>query len=163
MGENEKFITAQSGRLLAVGNVPNEVTTCIGPVGDDALDDVCPALRRKNPSLTCISVQRFFDLATSEETRRLTRPLFALTTHAGQLGSTDPSGYGPKGSTGLDRLKLHRVADQDDFRARILRYLKDTRHLLRRDHSGLIDDEDVPTIEQISPIRPGKLPGGECP
>ncbi|MNL35600.1 hypothetical protein D3C87_1576430 [compost metagenome] len=158
MGENEQFVTTQAGRLFFIGMLLNEVAASARPVCNDALNSFSPALRLNDTPPLRIGIQPLLDLAAGEKTGGLSRPLFTLAPHTGKFGRTDPFGNRPKGCAGLDRLKLHCIADQNHLGSSLLGALEHTRHLLRRDHAGFIDDKDVPPVEEIASVLPGKFP-----
>lgn len=158
MGENEQFVTTHANRLFFIGILLDEITASARPVSNDALHSFSPALRLDNMPPLRISIQPLLNLAAGEKTGGLSRPLFTLAPHTCKFGRTDPFGNRPKGCAGLDRLKLHCIADQNHLGSSLLGALEHTRHLLRRDHAGFIDDKDVPPVEEIASFLPSHFP-----
>ncbi len=161
VGENQQLVAAKAARMFAVGGFLKQVTAGIGPIGNDAADDIVPRLRLDQPAMRGIGIETLFDLAAGKEARGIARPRITLAAHAGKFGKADPFGDRPERRTRLDRLQLHRVADQHGFRAGIFHRLQDTRHLLRRHHAGLVDHQHIATLEQIASAFPGQFPGSQ--
>src|SRR4051794_21183821 len=68
----------------------------------------------------------------------------------------------PKGCPGLDRLKLHRIADQNGFCTRRVDLIDHPRELAGGDHAGLIDHKYIAGLETVAALRPSVLPRGQC-
>jgi len=69
----------------------------------------------------------------------------------------------PEGSSGFDGLELLRVANQDNFRARIGGMGEDALHLARADHACLIDHQHVARGEQFAALTPLMFKAGDGP
>ncbi|MCY1225756.1 hypothetical protein D9M68_686810 [compost metagenome] len=154
VGENKQFVAALTSRVFARGRFLKQVTAGIGPIGNDAVDDLGPGFGLDDAALLGISIEALFDLAAGEETRRIARPRFALAAHPGKFRKADPFGDCPERRARLDRLKLHRVTNEHDLRPYLLDRLEDARHLLRGDHAGLVDHQHIATAELLTPSGP---------
>ena len=91
--------------------------------------------------------------------RRLALPILPLPANALQLGEADPLRDGPERRPGLDRLQLLGIANENDFRAGPLGLADEARQLLRGNHSGLVDHQNVARTQFPAPGLPAVIPG----
>jgi hypothetical protein len=78
-------------------------------------------------------------------------PLLALTIDRLEFGIADPIGDRPEGGSGFNRLKLLRIADQNQFCPSLRHHFDEQRHLLGRDHASLIEHEVVLSSSWLRP------------
>ena len=91
--------------------------------------------------------------------RRLALPILPLPANALQLGEADPLRDGPERRPGLDRLQLLGIANENDFRAGPLGLADEARQLLRGNHSGLVDHQNIARTQFPAPGLPAIIPG----
>lgn len=75
-----------------------------------------------------------------------------------EFGIADPVDDRAKCGTGLDRLKLFGIADENKFRAGLHDDFDEVRHLPRRDHAGLVEDKHCSVVETVDTLCPTPLP-----
>jgi len=86
-----------------------------------------------------------------------------LPANALQLGEADPLRDDPKRRPGLDRLQLLRISNENDLCAGPLGLADEPRQLLRGNHSGLVDYQNVARTQFASPGLPAVIPGRQRP
>ena len=155
-----EYQTAALGRLLAVGR----------PTGQQRRARGLAVRRLHHGPLTLVSRERKRRVASGELQSRVPLPPLRLASHFSELGDAALGEDAAEGSAGLDGLELLGVADQDNFRFRLVRYLEHPGELPCADHAGLIDHEHIASRELFALARPGVLearkgagvdPGGE--
>ena len=82
-----------------------------------------------------------------------------LSTDALKFDIADALRHGPKGRAGLDRLQLHRIANQHDLGRARFHFRQNPRELPGGHHPGFINDEHVIPPKLIAALRPGQFPG----
>src|SRR5207244_8389224 len=109
-------------------------------------------------------------VAGGELESRVLLPTLRLAAHFGKLCHAALGEDPAKRRARLDRLQLLGVADQDDFRLRLVRYLEHPGELPCADHASLIDHEHIARRQWVAVARPSVLeacdgagvdPGGE--
>jgi len=101
------------------------------------------------------------DPAGGQVARGIALPVFSLATHGFDLDAAMPLMDRAKRCTGLDRLQLLWIADQDDLCASLGGMGEHALQLARADHAGLVDHENIARGQHITALSPAMFHAGD--
>jgi len=90
-----------------------------------------------------IIFQRLGDFPGTDFCHGIAMFRISLTGACFNLGGAKPARQCPENATGLDRLKLPLVSNQNNFCSRKRRHIKQALHLTRTRHSGFVQNDFV--------------------
>jgi hypothetical protein len=129
----------------------------VGPAGEERASCFLAAFDGDDGAVLVVGVQRVGGFGGGECGGSLALPLGSLTAHFGERRHTVGGREAAEGGAGFDGLELLGVADQDDFGVGFLGDRENAFQLLRAEHAGLVDDEDVTAAQGVAAALPGEL------
>ena len=129
------------------------------PGCNQALDRLGLQLLPDHPAAAPIGRERGRHIAARQIERGGAHPGVFLAVDRLELGIAGALDDGAEGSPRLDRLELLGIADKHQLGAGLRDRLDECRHLFRRDHAGLVHNEDRLVVEAVAPLVPAQLPG----
>src|SRR3954465_6420534 len=144
-------VLSASTSVLAVRQDQNRpLSARAGPIRDDLLVSGLSRVMEANGAPGCVRLQRLNRAPACEVQRGLTLPFMRpLAADPLQFDVAHALRNRPKGRAGLDRLKLHGIADQDGFCTRRMDLIDHPRELAGGDHPGFVNHEHIAGLETV--------------